>query len=148
MRFVAGVTWRCSKRGLVVSAPGGAPLLVEHERAAALPELLGAAGGRAELAGWLGDRPADHTLVSDLIAERIVADPDAAESEDLGSVGIAVLPKGRVPDVANQDGEQEVPSAMTHRQACAAEPKQKAPVMLLDEVAIVDCCAGVSFYAP
>jgi hypothetical protein len=27
-------------------------------------------------------------------------------------------------------------------------PKQKAAVMLLDELAIVDCCAGVSFYAP
>jgi hypothetical protein len=60
----------------------------------------------------------------------------------------AVLPKRRVPDVANQDGQQEVPSAMTHRQACAAEPKQKAPVMLLDELAIVDCCVGASLYAP
>src|ERR1700741_1634009 len=28
------------------------------------------------------------------------------------------------------------------------KPKQKAPVMLLDERAIVDCCVGVSFYAP
>ena len=59
--------------------------------------------------------------------------------------GASGLPKGRVPDVADQDGGQEVPSAMTHRQACAAEPKQKAPVMLLAELAIVGCCVGVSF---
>ena len=38
--------------------------------------------------------------------------------------------------------------ALDRRHWPLTEPKQKAPVMLLDELAIVDCCAGVSFYAP
>jgi hypothetical protein len=37
---------------------------------------------------------------------------------------------------------------MPRTKYAAREPKHKAPVMLLDELAIVDCCAGVSFYAP
>jgi putative peptide zinc metalloprotease protein len=90
MRFVEGVTWRCSKRGLVVCSPGGAPLLIEHERAADVPELLSAATNPAELAQVLGDRPADHTLVADLIAERIVGDPDAPQDEDRVQAGVAV----------------------------------------------------------
>jgi hypothetical protein len=28
------------------------------------------------------------------------------------------------------------------------EPKKKAPVMLLDKLTLVDCCAGVTLYAP
>jgi len=79
MRFADGVTWRYSKRGLVVCAPGDAPLLIEHERAAELPELVTAAAESASLAGSLGGRCADETLVADLIAERIVADPHGAQ---------------------------------------------------------------------
>lgn len=88
MKFVDGVTWRVSKRGLVVCAPGGAPLLIEHGRAAEFPELLTAAVDPTVLAAALGDAPADHTLVADLIAEQIVEDPDAPGEQVYGAVAV------------------------------------------------------------
>ena len=82
MRFNAGVTWRASQRGLVVCAPSGSPLLVEHTRATMLPELLGAANDVEELALSLGGSDSDHELARDLAAEHIIADP-AAPRRDL-----------------------------------------------------------------
>lgn len=90
MDFVGGVTWRHSKRGLVVCAPGDVPLLIEHARAADLPDLLTAATDPTSMAVALGDTAADHTLVADLIAERIVADPDAPRDESALAGGIVV----------------------------------------------------------
>jgi hypothetical protein len=81
MGFVAGVTWRLSQRGLVVCGPGGAPLLIEHARAAGLPELLGQAARPNDLATLLGGSVADRRLVDDLLAEHILADPTAASVE-------------------------------------------------------------------
>ena len=75
MDFVSGVTWRSSQRGLVVCGAGGSSLLVEHERAAELPALLGDASDADELAALLGGSDADRQVVADLVAERIVADP-------------------------------------------------------------------------
>ncbi|PJE22174.1 MAG: hypothetical protein CK431_17890 [Mycobacterium sp.] len=72
MRFAHGVTWRISQRGLVVCSPGSSPLLVEHERAANLPSLLGDAQDPAELAVLLGGTDADRELVDDLMSEEIV----------------------------------------------------------------------------
>jgi hypothetical protein len=72
MDFVSGVTWRPSKRGLVVCAPGGSSLLVSTiER-------------RTSLHCWmtlLGGSDADHQVVADLVAERIVADPTVSVRE-------------------------------------------------------------------
>jgi hypothetical protein len=75
MDFVSGVTWRSSQRGLVVCGAGGSSLLIEHERAAELPALLGDASDADELAALLGGADADRRVVADLVAERIVADP-------------------------------------------------------------------------
>jgi hypothetical protein len=75
MDFVSGVTWRSSQRGLVVCGAGGSSLLIEHERAAELPALLGDASNADELAALLGGADADRQVVADLVAERIVADP-------------------------------------------------------------------------
>ena len=63
MDFVSGVTWRSSQRGLVVCGPGGSPLLLDG------------ASDAHELAALLGGSDADHQVVADLVAERIVADP-------------------------------------------------------------------------
>ena len=71
------VTWRASQRGLVVCAPGGETLLVEHARATMLPDLIGAASDVEELALSLGGSEKDHELARDLVAEHIIADPDA-----------------------------------------------------------------------
>ena len=67
-------------------------------------------------------------IVEDLVQPRLRRPPQKPLREP------AELPKARVPEVANQDGGQEGPGAMTHRQACAAEQKQTAPVMLLGEL--------------
>jgi len=68
MKFASDVTWRASQRGLVVCGPGGEPLLVEHSRAAHLPELLGDASDSDTLAVM---------FVDDLISEHILIDPEA-----------------------------------------------------------------------
>jgi hypothetical protein len=78
MDFVSGVTWRRSKRGLVVCGPGGSSLLVEHDRAADLPALLDAAASAEEVSALLGGSDADRQLAADLVAERIVVDPVAS----------------------------------------------------------------------
>jgi hypothetical protein len=75
LQFADGVTWRVSQRGLVACGPGGAPLLIEHARAGALPALLDEAHDAAALAAALGGSVADRQLVDDLIAESILADP-------------------------------------------------------------------------
>jgi putative peptide zinc metalloprotease protein len=77
MRFTADVTWRISQRGLIVCEPGGVPLLIEHDRAAELPELIADACGTDELVASLGGTEADRSLVEDLLAERILVDPSA-----------------------------------------------------------------------
>lgn len=74
MQFVDGVTWRHSQRGLVVCGRGGAPLLVEHERAADLPDLIDGASDATELAALLGSSELDRVLVADLIDEHIIAE--------------------------------------------------------------------------
>lgn len=76
MRFEAGVSWRISKRGLVVCRPGGVPLLVQHERAGVLPDLVPAAASPEELMSLLGGAQSDRRLVDDLIDERILLPPE------------------------------------------------------------------------
>ena len=74
MRFADGVTWRISQRGLVVCGPGDAPLLIEHARAAELPEFVASASGSDDLVASLGGSDADHQLIDDLVAEHILTD--------------------------------------------------------------------------
>lgn len=77
MQFGAGLTWRASQRGLVVCAPHAAPLLVEHARATELPALVAQADTVDELAASIGGSESDRALVSNLVAEGILVDPDA-----------------------------------------------------------------------
>lgn len=72
--FVDGATWRVSKRGLVVCSPGGAPLLIAHDRAADLPAFVSDAGTVGDLVARLGDTDADRQLVDDLIDEHVLSD--------------------------------------------------------------------------
>jgi len=81
MEFNTNVTWRASQRGLVVCAPGGETLLVEHTRAAALPDLIDEARSIDELAAALGASEKDRRLALDLVAEHILVDPDAPARE-------------------------------------------------------------------
>ena len=81
MQFNTGVTWRASQRGLVVCAPGGETLLVEHARAAALPDLIDEARSIDELAAGLGASEKDRRLALDLVAEHILVDPEAPPRE-------------------------------------------------------------------
>ena len=81
MEFNTDVTWRASQRGLVVCAPGGETLLVEHARAAALPDLIDEARSIDELAAALGASEKDRRLALDLVAEHILVDPDAPPRE-------------------------------------------------------------------
>ena len=74
MQFAPEVTWRRSRRGLVVCGPGESPLLVEHAHAGVLPELITEARDRDHLAALLGGSSSDGQLVADLIEERILAD--------------------------------------------------------------------------
>ena len=81
MEFNTGVTWRASQRGLVVCAPDGETLLVEHARAAALPDLIDEARSIDELAAALGASEKDRRLALDLVAEHILVDPEAPPRE-------------------------------------------------------------------
>ncbi|KUI13002.1 hypothetical protein AU193_04485 [Mycobacterium sp. GA-1285] len=74
MQFSNGVTWRISKRGLVVCVPGGSSLLVEHERAAELPLLIADASDADELIEMLGGTDADAQLVDVLLSEEILSE--------------------------------------------------------------------------
>ncbi len=77
MEFASDVTWRATQRGLVICAHGGEPLLVEHVKAAQLPERLGDATGPDELVELLGGTNADRQLIDDLVSERIVIGQEA-----------------------------------------------------------------------
>jgi putative peptide zinc metalloprotease protein len=74
MDFVSGVTWRQSKRGLVVCGSGGSSLLIDHERADDLPALVEFAWDMDDLWVRMGGSDADRQLVTGLVAERIVAE--------------------------------------------------------------------------
>lgn len=80
LAFGDGVTWRRSKRGLVVSSVNGPPLLIEHPRAADLPDLLGEITHRSDLVTALGGLAADDTLVDDLLAEGVLRSGTEATS--------------------------------------------------------------------
>lgn len=75
MNFGAGVTWRVSRRGLVV-CDGRSQWLLEHDRAADFPKLVVDAVDSAQLISLLGGADTDTILVSDLIEERILIGPD------------------------------------------------------------------------
>jgi putative peptide zinc metalloprotease protein len=75
------VTWRTSKRGLVVSAPGGPTLLIDHDRASDLPDLVTDAANTDELMTLLGGTDADRELVEDLLSEHILSDPSVPAPE-------------------------------------------------------------------
>ncbi len=81
LRFADGVTCRISQRGLVVNGPGGGPLLIEHQRAAGLPELIRHTPNEEQLIAWLGDTDADRRLVEDLVSERILSDQSTREPQ-------------------------------------------------------------------
>lgn len=77
MQFAPDVSWRVSKRGLLVCGPGWSPLLVEHPHAAAMPELIAKASTLDGLVASFGGTPEDQQLVDELIAEGLLVDPAA-----------------------------------------------------------------------
>ena len=80
LTFGAGVSWRRSRRGLVVCGDDGSPLLIEHPRACELPELVSAAPGPEMLVAALGGTKSDRRLVDNLISEGIVCTGAVAAS--------------------------------------------------------------------
>lgn len=57
--------------------PGWSPLLVEHPRAAEMPELIARASDHDELVRSFGDTSEDRLLVDELIGEGMLVDPAA-----------------------------------------------------------------------
>lgn len=74
VQFAPEVEWRVSKRGLVVAGADGTAALLEHPRAAELPDLLAAGPSATELAEQLGD-PSGTQLVAEMTEVGILRDP-------------------------------------------------------------------------
>lgn len=76
LELAPDLLYRRSKRGLVLAAPTGATVLLEHPRAHDLPALLAGAPTRAELAARLGP-PLQPSAIDDLVALGILRDASA-----------------------------------------------------------------------
>ncbi|MDA2889878.1 hypothetical protein PDG61_03045 [Mycolicibacterium sp. BiH015] len=82
LAFAEGVSWRVSKRGLIVCTPGGSPLLIAHDRAGEIPALIRDAATLDDVKLGLGGTGADCELVDALVAEQVISD------QPLGAIDI------------------------------------------------------------
>ncbi|MHA4855048.1 hypothetical protein L1080_036920 [Rhodococcus sp. MSC1_016] len=93
VQFADTVSWRISKRGLVLSNPDGDPYLLDHAHANRLPELLAAHPTAADLTRQLGDDAQAQLLVHDMLDAGLLRDPAAPGS---GPAPAAQVPPKRV----------------------------------------------------
>ncbi|GAA0813025.1 hypothetical protein [Spirilliplanes yamanashiensis] len=93
MRFATDVEWRVSRRGLVIAAPDGDTVLLEHPRAADLPDLLVDDPGPGELGDRLG-APNGPGLVSEMTELGILRDPAAPSPVAAAPPRVAVTRSG------------------------------------------------------
>ncbi|GAF45567.1 hypothetical protein [Rhodococcus wratislaviensis] len=95
VQFADTVSWRISKRGLVLSNPDGDPYLLDHAHADRLPELLAAHPTAADLTRQLGDDVQAHLLVNDMLEAGLLCDP-ASTTTGAGPAPASPLPPKRV----------------------------------------------------
>ena len=93
VQFAPEVEWRVSKRGLVVAGADGEAALLEHPRAAELPDLLAADPSATLLAEQLGD-PSGTRLVAEMTEIGILRDPSVEAPPAAPSGRVAVTRSG------------------------------------------------------